>query len=463
MRLGRLSRCLAAACALAFAAPLGCTSYAPQPLDEWVRAGLARPSSDALAFRARDLRHPLLRPVALDEGDGLSPDEAAVFAVLVNPTLRAARTARGLAAAQVVQAGILPNPQLSYYLQPPFPTTQPGGLLNGYGLTLSWQVEALISRGARVEAAERQGQSVALDVAWQEWLVAERAKLAVGRLASLRAQLALAAEVEAGLLKNEALVQGALGEGLLTALELSAARTASTDARAARRALETQVETERLALNAALGLAPAVEVALQPTAPPGPTASAAPPTLARLLDGLERRRLDLAALRRGYEAQEERVRAAVLGQFPAVNLGLQGQQDTGGITSLGFGVTVDIPLFDRNQGAIAAERATRTRLRDEYAARLFAARNDIATLLVALRGSEAQLEIARAATPRLERLVTIYRRAVGQGQADVLSYCQAWGELNRNRLGILALERTRLEARVALELAAGIYDLEATP
>src|ERR1700730_18891885 len=45
---------------------------------------------------------------------GIGPDDAAAIALYSNPALRAIRDRRGLAAAQLIQAGILPNPLVSY-------------------------------------------------------------------------------------------------------------------------------------------------------------------------------------------------------------------------------------------------------------------------------------------------------------------------------------------------------------
>ena len=52
--------------------------------------------------------------MAIDGRDGFTPDELAVMAVIVSPGLRALRDQRGVAQAQVLQAGLLPNPQLGY-------------------------------------------------------------------------------------------------------------------------------------------------------------------------------------------------------------------------------------------------------------------------------------------------------------------------------------------------------------
>jgi hypothetical protein len=57
---------------------------------------------------------PLFASVPLNLRRGLGPDQAAILAVILNPKLRADRDRRGLAVAQLIQAGILPNPTISY-------------------------------------------------------------------------------------------------------------------------------------------------------------------------------------------------------------------------------------------------------------------------------------------------------------------------------------------------------------
>jgi len=120
-------------------------------------------------------------------------------------------------------------------------------------------------------------------------------------------------------------------------------------------------------------------------------------------------------------------------------------------------VALDLPVFDRNQGAIAAERATRQKLFDEYTSRVFEARAEVAKLLSAARWLNDQLQTAQAATPGLERLVDTYRQAVNAGQADVLSYYTAWNNLAQHRMDLLALQAQLIETRIGLELATGLY------
>jgi hypothetical protein len=155
----------------------GCAVYHKKPItDAAVQQSLTPPTLEAIRMQAREIKHPILKPIDFGKGDGLSPQKAAVLAVLANPTLRAARDKRGIAAAQLLQAGILPNPGLLASLDVPT-GGDTEGTVNAYSLGLTYEVIPLITREAQVDAARAQAAAVDLDIAWQEWQVAESAKL----------------------------------------------------------------------------------------------------------------------------------------------------------------------------------------------------------------------------------------------------------------------------------------------
>ncbi len=60
--------------------------------------------------------------------------------------------------------------------------------MKAYGITLEWDIISLLARPARIAAARTHAESVDLDVAWQEWLIAQSAKSAAWKLLSLEAQ-----------------------------------------------------------------------------------------------------------------------------------------------------------------------------------------------------------------------------------------------------------------------------------
>jgi outer membrane protein TolC len=220
-------------------------------------------------------------------------------------------------------------------------------------------------------------------------------------------------------------------------------------------ALEQDFERQQLGLNKILGLESEIKVRLRggltlPTHLDIPDEH-------DLLYNIESRRLDLLGLHRGYESQDATVRAAILAQFPRMSVAFVRAKDNTNVESTGFNVAVDVPIFDRNQGVIATERATRQRLLDEYNQRVFEARSDIATALTDIRSLNRQVAAAAEALPVLERLVNSAQTAIEQQNVDVLSYYTARNNLLQKRIQMIKLQEQLLEAHTALEIASGRY------
>ncbi|NDY41560.1 TolC family protein [Dissulfurirhabdus thermomarina] len=434
----------------------GCATYRPMPITpETAHAGLISPDMQEVRLRANGFKHPLLKPVPFDDRDGLSPEEAAILAVIANPTLRAVRDRRGIASAQLLQAGILPNPQLSYDLGIPVGgDTQ--GRVNSFGLGLGWDITSLISRSARLDAAKAHAAAVDLGIAWQEWQVAEAARLHAYRLVIAGQRLVAAKQAEdffQRLLKD---VKQSVALGVKTQLDLSAVETSLQEASSRVLNAQSTVEQERLAFNRALGLPSQRMVPLEKDiawqleqCPPAKT----------LFEDAETKRLDLLALKLGYESQEARVRAAVRSQFPKINLGLTGGRDTDGIQTIGVGVSIDLPFFDRNQGRIAKERASRQQLFDEYTARLFETRADIDRLVAAIKATRQQLAAIDKSLSTGKALFENLSRAADAGQVDIFSYYKAVSAFYDKQVQRIELEQRMIELGIALEIASGRYGL----
>jgi outer membrane protein TolC len=302
---------------------------------------------EAIRIKAKELHHPILKPIDFDIRDGLSADEAAVLAVIANPKLRAIRDQRHLADAQLLQAGVLPNPQLGYSLD--FPTGgATEGTINAYNFSLNWEFTSLISRSAKINAAKADAASVDLEVAWQEWQTAEAAKLNVYHMYFFDQTLGLAREEEEGLKDNLDRVNRGAALGFMTRIDVAAADAAVRKMHGLVLTAEQQREQEQLALNQSLGIPAQENIPLEKSIEPSAPGNL--PAAAELIDGIEERRLDLLALKSGYQAQEERLRGAVLAQFPKINIGFAHARDNTDVISTGFGITIDLPLFDRNRG-----------------------------------------------------------------------------------------------------------------
>lgn len=434
---------------------MGCATYHPEPLDHSaVAARLEMPNMASVQVQAKGIEHPILKPLDFDARDGLSPDEAAIMAVLVNPALRAVRDQRGIASAQLLQAGILPNPQLGYTMD--FPT---GGnttdTVNAFGLDIGWEITTLISRGAEIDAARAEAASVDLDVAWQEWQVAEAAKLHVYRLVFLDKQLAVARSEEEGLRENLDNYRKAVDLGFMTIVDYSAAEAALQSAHSSALGIEQEWEQERLALNETLGVPPEQRIPLQQDIQPPSMETL--PSITEIMNGIEQRRLDLVALKMGYQSQEARVRSAVLAQFPKINIGFSHAGDTSNVITTGIGISIDLPVFDRNQGQIAIEKATRQQLFDEYISRMYQARSDVAKILANMNSITREIKADEQAIPTLKTLVQNYHAALLAGNADVLSYYSARNQLFEKQIELYKFRQELADQINAFEIAAGWY------
>jgi len=425
----------------------GCASYRPEPLDTAPR--MARDVAHIEVDAAR-MPLPALRSHRFDPGDGLDIDEVAMLAVANNPRLRLERDRLGVARAQAFAAGLLPDPQLA--LTRDFPTNGGPGDTSAFSAGLSYDVNALLTRSARSAAASASARQVNLELLWQEWQVVGRARLLFVRSLEQQRLLDVLHENQKLFAKRYRYVQAALAEGNTTLDAAAADLAALQDAGRQINELERQQRRNRVDLNRLLGLAPDAELRLVGGAALPPLDAA---QVKASLAQLARRRPDLLALEAGYQSQEERFRAAVLAQFPALNVGLTRARDTSNLYTQGLGITLSLPIFDGNRGNVAIERATRRQLHDEFQLRL----NDAAAEVTALLGDQkllaAQLAGVKSALATLEQASASAAAALQAGNLGELAYANVQSGLLAKRVEAVTLEQRILEQRIAILTLAG--------
>ncbi len=442
---------------VALMAVSGCAAYSPMPItSDAIQAGLQPPDMAELRILASEISHPIIHPVKMKPDEGLSPDGAAVFAVLLNPSLRAIRDQRALSSAQLLEAGLLPNPQLTYSLAVPT-GSDTSGRISAYGLGLNWDVTSLISRIAGIDKAQTRKEAVDLDIAWQEWQVAQAAKAAVYQLATLQEQIAPAEQACQRMAQNLSKIQQAVADGAMMINALNPVQVASSQANDNLLDLEKQVDQQRLQLMRLMGLPIDTQIRLSKDI--RLPSQVELPAYATLLEGLAQRRLDLLALRHGYDSQEAAIRVAIMEQFPRISIGPTFSRDTDNMRTTGFGLNIELPIFNRNQGKIAHERATRQKLFDEYVSRVFETRSDIQLLLSGIRFTNKQIAAAQTTQANLVRLVENYRAALTDGRIDALIYYTAWFDSVRAQMKVSVLKGQLAQAVVALQLATGFYEI----
>ena len=433
---------LAALAALAVVA--GCTSYHAVPLPQQpdLAATLAGLDTTIPAMTADEAAR------RIDITGPLTIDEIGLLAILNDPELKSEQGEIDVARAGLVQATILPNPSASFSY---------GDLLAGPGTTasiatsLAQDIAPILTRGARINSAQAHLDQVDADQLWREWQVAQKARQLALDIESADRSIALT-EHESGLIgEATAQVQKAVSAGNLTAAAVSPLLSATATA-------EQSLVTFRLerlknwqALDALLGLVPSAQFAIAP-----PAFAPLPSTLEPLVASLPERRPDLAALRLGYGSAEEDVRAAILGQFPALTLGGNYGSDTSAVVSAGPSFTFSLPIFDRNQGNIAKTRATRRLLREQYQAQLDSAVATTHALLAQISNLSGALVQARSAAQAAESLAATARQAYAQGNLDQRSLTDYETTALERALQVVAIERQIDEDRIFLSVELGL-------
>ena len=420
-----------------------CADYRPKPLP--AQPDLEKVVPHVQIDTAR-LPRPQLFAHAFDPADGLDMTEIAQLAVLNDPELRAQRLKARVASAQVFSARLLPDPQLS--LSADHPTGSATKLFDAYGLGLDYDIKALVTRPAAIDEAKASARKVDLEILWQEWQVIQQARILYVSDRIQARKLILQKAVRNLYAERYRRSAKALSQGNLTADVTGTDLTALMDADSQVDRLARQLDKTRHALNALLGLRPDVRLDLSELLPPDLPDAAHVREAIRLVS---RRRPDLLALQAGYASQEAAVRRAILAQFPSLSVGFNNARDTSNVHTVGLGISLSLPVFNRNRGDIAVQRATREQLRAEYQLRLDKSIGQADELEKQAALIAAQKKRVLARLPDLERLVRQTRKGYETQDVGALTYLNMENTLLNKRLELLDLEQALWETRIALD------------
>lgn len=424
----------------------GCATYRPLPLDRQARL----PDNPAsLRIDAAAMAVPAVRRHVFDPSRGLDMTDVAMLAVANNPSLKLARDAAHVAHAQAFAAGLLPDPALN--LARGFPTGG-GGVTSAYAVGLSYDLTALLAHAAATRAAGQSARAVNLDLLWREWQVVGAARRLFVRATGEANRLTVLREESRLERRQHDLLQRAhqLGDVALDVLDADLLQLQSTQARC--NAVEGALLKTRQQLDALLGLSPRTRLELI-------GAASVPPLSATQVEAdlaaLPRRRPDLLALQAGYRSQDARYREAILRQFPAITVGFTRARDTDAISSRSFQVGLTLPIFNRNRGHVAIEKATRRQLHDEYAVRLADARAGVRRIM-----QEVDLLARQRAALAQDRAhdnddLRALRRGWTRGDVSDADAVTLQAAALEQRLQDLQLDQRMLEQQVALQTLLG--------
>lgn len=387
-----------------------------------------------------------------DPSDGVDESELAAVALTLNPSLRAKRLAIGEAQALLVNAGVLPNPDLAAFVRP--------GVGGSSGTALGFDALFGLLRLGERDAARSLAQS-RVDLTHADVLAAELRTVSDVRLARIRL---LAAQASARLheeelaLRNDALAlvrrQRELGEA--TEISLALVELDATGVDRQLRDARATVESEGRSLHALLGVPSTLELDLTQseteltfTIVPDPSDDELD---ARLLAGLG----ELHAHASEYASAEEELRLAVARQGPRFGIGLSYEKDVDGSEGLGLGASIEVPLFDRNQGEIAEKHAQRERERAEYIAALHLHRARAIEARAQMRRARADVERQeREVMPLIRRTESLFEAALRARELSAFEWLNARTRAIQSRRDALDALTRYATASVELDAATG--------
>jgi outer membrane protein TolC len=379
----------------------------------------------------------------------LSLRDVAALAVMNDPDLMAARTQRGVGQADLLSAGLLPDPSI---------TAGFSALISGPGSvpaisgSVAQDLSALVTYRVDIRAAKVGLAAVDAGISWQEWQVAGQAEsLCIAIDADDKTVTSLEADGMALGAVNAA-TQRQVAAGNLTLAESSA----SVAARAANQsALNTSILTrdqDRDQLDALLGLHPGINISVALPA----VIPVSPQDAALAIDSLPKRRPDLIALRYGYEQADARLRGAILTQFLPITIGGTGGRDTTNVWSAGPQLTLNLPLFNRNRGAIASASAARAQLAAQFAASLASADASAEALLARIGVLQAESAAADAQAQAAAVMARQSQTAYAVGAIDAQSAVNLQSAAGDRQREAITLHAQLATASLALNTMLGI-------
>lgn len=298
---------------------------------------------------------------SLDVSAPLSSTEALAAALTFNPELDLQRAQLALARADVMKAKQRPNPVLS--LSPEHVLGAVEGGLSPWvvALSLVWPVRTAGKRDLEIEQALATSDAALLNGAGAVWKLRTTVRDATCALQIASARQALARE-EADLRADLAqrLDQQAAA-GVASRYDAMRSHLERDQSLQRLRQSESSLSTARHDLADAIGL-PAAEVARRP---PGddclPVTAREPELLADLQARAIASRLDLRAKMAEYRAVDAAFRTEVKRRVPDLNLG-PGYTYDHGEHRITFTLSAELPIFNRNDAAIARAAADRDRV-----------------------------------------------------------------------------------------------------
>lgn len=391
-------------------------------------------------------------PLAAEEAPPrLTLDRASEEAVARSPVLRAGRAEFEQAQARLLTAKTYPfNPEIAIE---GIRRRSDGDTTTDRDISVAQEVEIGGQRRRRVEEASASLKAARADLLRQERLLLAGVRAVF--VETLRVRELLAVEkANTDLAQSLAAVATKRFEaGAVPQMEVNLAMVQVGRAERDLQLAQGDYEIARTVLAETIGLDPA-----KPPEPEGDleTPGRPLPSLEELLEAAFKQRADLQAFRNTVEAARARIQLARRDVIPNLTIAALYGREEGTDRLTGGQISIRIPLFNRNQGAIREARAAHRQAAAATQAAELQVRQEVAAAVARYRAaSEARMNLKQKVLGSLRENLDLLQRSFESGKiswTQVLVFRREFVDVQRDYLETVTSARL---ARIELDLAAG--------
>jgi len=401
----------------------------------------------------------------LDPQRGVTEDELVTRALASNPTLAAQRQQIEMAKGDVTQARLRKNPSLTLG---GFKEINGGD--NSFNVGGTLPLELYGRRARRTEVAQSREDATQQSVADQERLLTAEVRTRFGEaLASIR-NLIFAEQllqVNKDFLK---LMEDRAREGATPTLDADETRVEFNRIETMRIDYQAKAEVALLALKEAVGIDPEESIRLKGTLELAPN-SYDQKQLEQLAIG---HRPDLAFRRASETLANAELRldkatakpdASIFGGYQRPDSGYtqQGFNAAGNLAPIRqtfnyatFGLNIDLPIFNRNQGSVIADQAAIQTAHSQVAAVELNLRHEVVQNLVRFNGAQARVAVySKGVRDQANHNLDIVRQTYRYGRTTLLDVIAEQRRYIDIETGYTDILFDAYRARIALEQAIG--------
>jgi cobalt-zinc-cadmium efflux system outer membrane protein len=423
-------------------------------------------SAGIVAQSTTTIQSDALAPKYLDTVSGLRLQEAIDRAFAHEPGIRAARMESEAARGVRLQAGLRPNPTVTFMQQ-----EEPSGTDNQSRVDVQWSLD-LFRRSGRIAVAERELEVTERAIADRERLLAADVRAKYGEVTAAIRELSVSDDLIAATVRQGASVRARVDQGSTPPLEANILDVEVRRLQAERLLQAGRVEGLLVELKRLLGASPGDRLQLRDTLETlvrveGTSALSSAPARG------EETRPDVQVAEARLRAADARIdRARREGRFDIGLFGTYVRMDAGfpqqGLNTNGAlervrglfhyvagGAIVTVPLLNRNQGEIVTAQAARVGAEATLSAVRLTAEAEIAAATSRdqyARRAVAEFEGARRQARQNLAVVTATYELGRATIVDVLNEQRRYLELERDYTAAL---REAYDARTALRRALG--------